>query len=116
MMRSIAIALAIALLPGAATSAPADLGTTASAAQETIVALSHGAAVERPPATETLRGVIDSVDQSTDTIKIRLSPVRTEQFKVQDGLIFNAVRFGDAVEFSVQDIAGARTIVGLSKE
>jgi len=89
-------------------SAPADPDKATLAERETIVG--------RAPATDTLRGVVDSVDQSTDTIKIRLSPVRTEQFKVQDGLIFNAVRFGDAVEFSVQDIAGARTIVGLSKE
>jgi Cu/Ag efflux protein CusF len=97
-------------------SVPADLGKSAPAEQETIVARKQGVAVGRAPATNTLRGLVDSVDQSNDTIKIRLSPDTTEQFKVQDGLIFNAVRFGDAVEFSVQNISGTRTIVGLSKE
>ncbi|MBR0692821.1 hypothetical protein [Bradyrhizobium lablabi] len=111
MMRSIAIAWTI-LLPGMAFSAPADVSQPTTA----IVAATRGAAVARPPATETLRGVIDSVDQGNDTIKIRLSRGATEQFKVQDGLIFNSVRFGDAVEVSVQSIAGLRTIVGLSRE
>jgi len=35
---------------------------------------------------------------------------------VQDGLLFNAVRFGDPVEITVQDIAGAKTIVELKRE
>ncbi|HMF47195.1 MAG TPA: hypothetical protein VK603_01035 [Candidatus Saccharimonadales bacterium] len=34
-------------------------------------------------------------------------------FKVQDGLIFNAVRYGDQVEITVENIEGAKTIVGL---
>lgn len=78
-------------------------------------AITQGTVVAREPATETLRGVIDSVDQANDTIKIRLSQDKTEQFKVQDGLIFNAVRYGDQVEVSVQNIAGAKTIVGLKE-
>jgi Cu/Ag efflux protein CusF len=49
-------------------------------------------------------------------MKIRLPAETTEQFKVQDGLIFNAVRYGDHVEVTIQNIAGAKTIVGLSKE
>ncbi|WP_076867067.1 hypothetical protein [Bradyrhizobium mercantei] len=74
------------------------------------------AVILHPPATETLRGVVDSVDEGSDTLLIRLSPDRTEPFKVQDGLIFNAVRFGDSVAISVQTISGFRTIVGLSKQ
>jgi hypothetical protein len=68
------------------------------------------------PATETVRGIVDRVDQGNDTITLLLPSEAKEQFKVQDGLIFNAIRFGDAVEISVQKIAGTKTIVGLSKE
>jgi len=114
MIRSIAIVLTSVLLPGAALSAPAAVDE-ASAKQGTIVAITQGAAVAREPATETLRGVIASVDQGNDTIKIRLSQDKTEQFNVQDGLIFNAVRYGDQVEVIVQNIAGAKTIVGLKE-
>lgn len=115
MIRSIAIALASVLLPGAALSAPATVNE-APVKPETIVSITQGMAVAHKTATETLHGVIDSVDQGNDTIKIRLSQDTTEQFKVQDGLIFNAVRYGDQVEVTVQNISGAKTIVGLSKE
>ncbi|MDB5605920.1 MAG: hypothetical protein JWP25_2820 [Bradyrhizobium sp.] len=114
-MRSIAIALAFALLPGEALSGPATVDK-AHVKQETIGAIAQGTVVAPKPATETLRGIIDSVDQGNDTIKIRLSQDKTEQFKVQDALIFNAVRYGDQVEVTVQNIAGAKTIVGLSME
>ena len=40
-------------------------------------------------------------------------PCTAEQFKVQDGLMFDAVRFGDAVEVLVQSVDGLRTIVSL---
>ncbi|KJC59386.1 hypothetical protein UP10_17890 [Bradyrhizobium sp. LTSPM299] len=112
-MKSIAIALAAALLPGASLSAPADLGRAAPTEQETLVTPSQGVAAVRLPATETLRGVVDSVDQGNDTIKIRLSTGTAEQFEVQDGLLFNAVRYGDQVEITVESIEGAKTIVGL---
>jgi hypothetical protein len=103
------------LLPSAALSAPATVDEVP-AKQEAIVAITQGTIVARKPKTETLRGVIDSVDQGNDTLKIRLSPDTTEQFKVQDGLIFDVVRYGDQVEVTVRDIAGDRTIVGLSME
>ena len=61
-------------------------------------------------------GVVDSVDQSSDTIKVRLSADRVEEFRVQDGLIFNAVRYGDQVELTVQMVGGAKTIVDLVRE
>jgi hypothetical protein len=35
---------------------------------------------------------------------------------VQDALIFDAVRYGDPVEITVENIEGAKTIVGLQKE
>jgi hypothetical protein len=63
-----------------------------------------------------LRGVVDRVDQASNSIDIWLSQDRYEAFEVQDGLIFDPVRFGDCVEISVQTISGARTIVRLLKE
>jgi len=67
----------------------------------------------RSPPTETLHGVVESVDQRSDAIRLRLSSGTAEQFKVQDGLMFDAVRFGDAVEVLVQSVDGLRTIVSL---
>ena len=106
----LAAAFAIAGI-GAAAAAPTD----DSRVQETTAALREADAV-RPPATATLHGVVDSIDERNDAIRIRLSSGTIEPFKVQDGLLFNAVRFGDAVEVSVQAVAGARTIVRLHKE
>ncbi|WP_375777295.1 hypothetical protein ACE103_38980 [Bradyrhizobium sp. ma5] len=74
------------------------------------------AAAVQTPAAQTLRGVVDRVDERNDTLLIRLSAGRTKPFRVQDGLIFNAVRFGDPVEISVQTISGFPTIVGLTKQ
>ena len=67
------------------------------------------------PATETISGVVASVDERNDTIRIRRSPKAIEELKVQDGLLFNAVRYGDEVEVTVENIDGAKTIVGLVK-
>ncbi|WP_407152044.1 hypothetical protein [Bradyrhizobium sp. ORS 86] len=111
MMRSMVALCVAALWPSVALSAPVDDGGN----QDSVIALAQVATV-RPPPIEKLRGIVDSVDERNDTIRIRLSPDRAEPFKVQDGLLFNAVRFGDPVEISVQDISGAPTIVGLSKE
>ena len=63
-----------------------------------------------------VRGVVASVDESSNTITIRRSSETTEEFKVQDGLLFDSVRYGDRVEVTVENIAGAKTIVGLAKE
>ncbi|MHC2331439.1 uncharacterized protein involved in response to NO [Bradyrhizobium sp. USDA 4454] len=110
-MRTTTAVLCLAVLwTGAALAAPADDRER----QQAAVALE--AAMILPSASETLRGIVDRVDERNDTLLIRLSADKTEAFKVQDGLIFNAVRFGDPVEISVQTIAGFRTIVGLSKE
>jgi hypothetical protein len=76
---------------------------------------SERVAVTPKPAIEIVRGMVESVDEGNDTIEIRTSPETSQLFKVQDGLIFNAVRFGDQVKISVQEIAGAKTIVGLEK-
>ena len=47
---------------------------------------------------------------------MRLSADATADLKVRDGLLFNAIRYGDEVEVTVEDINGAKTIVGLMKE
>ena len=73
-------------------------------------------AIAPKPATATLRSVVDSADEGHDTLKVRLSQDKTEEFKVQDGLIFNAVRFGDTVEVTVEKTGEKRTIVSLRKE
>ncbi|MCA6109445.1 hypothetical protein [Bradyrhizobium cenepequi] len=86
----------------------------ATAEQEIVVRDTESVATK--PATETLRGVIDSIDQGHDTLKVRLSPDTTEEFKVQDGLIFNSVRYGDPVELTVERIGEERTIIELRKE
>jgi hypothetical protein len=65
---------------------------------------------------ETLRGVVASVDERNDRISVRLAPDTTAELKVRDGLLFNAVRYGDQVEVTVENIDGAKTIVGLVKE
>ena len=67
------------------------------------------------PATEAFGGTVARVDERNDTIVIRRSPGQTEELKVQDGLLFSAVRYGDQVDVTVQNIDGARTIVGLMK-
>jgi hypothetical protein len=110
MMRAIVAMCMAVLWPGATLAVPAALDDQ----QDAAVTLQ--AATVHPQASETLRGVVDRVDERNDTLLIRLSPDRIESFKVQDGLIFNAVRFGDPVEIAVQSIAGFRTIVGLSKQ
>jgi protein-tyrosine-phosphatase/Cu/Ag efflux protein CusF len=76
--------------------------------------------VSTAPVNATFRGVVASVDERNDSISIRLQSSATgettEDFKVQDGLIFNAVRFGDAVAFTVETIKGEKTIKSLTKE
>ncbi len=67
------------------------------------------------PVTETINGVVTRVDERNDTIKVRRSPQTTEELKVQDGLLFNAVRYGDHVEVTVENVDGAKTIVDLLK-
>jgi len=39
-----------------------------------------------------------------------------EEFKVQDGLLFDAVRTGDEVVFSASEGNGAMTIINLSEQ
>lgn len=89
---------------------PAGVEHARPAASQTV-----GAAGMAKPTTEIIDGVVASVDERSDTIKIQRSPQVAEELKVQDGLLFSAVRYGDAVEVIVENINGAKTIVGLMK-
>jgi len=74
------------------------------------------ALTERPRPQETLRGVVTGIDERNDRITLRLAKDASADFKVQDGLVFDAVRDGDQVEITVENIDGAKTIVGLKEE
>ena len=89
---------------------PADVAHDRPAASQTV-----GAAGMAKPTTEIINGVVASVDERSDTIKIQRSPQMAEELKVQDGLLFSAVRYGDPVQVTVENINGARTITGLMK-
>jgi protein-tyrosine-phosphatase len=68
---------------------------------------------EQPRPRETLRGVITRVDERSDRITLSLAEGASADFKVQDPLVFNAVRNGEQVEITVETIEGVKTIVGL---
>jgi hypothetical protein len=69
------------------------------------------------PAQQTFRGIVASTDERNDAFTIQLASTGTTgDFKVQDGLLFNSVRYGDPIEITVETIDGARTIIGLKKE
>jgi Cu/Ag efflux protein CusF len=71
------------------------------------------------------RGTVTGLDESSGSITIQERVEGTvgssaapgaAKFAVQDGLLFNALRQGDDVKFSAQDIDGVRTITSLRKE
>src|ERR1700758_4973180 len=66
-------------------------GVAAPPEQQTSAA-SDGGTVE---AEETLRGTVATVDERNDKISVRLSANETTDLKVADGLLFNALRYGD---------------------
>jgi hypothetical protein len=91
-----------------------------SAAAQDPTSTEHGlvpALASNASAPETVGGIVASTDQRNDTLTIQLSATGTSgDFKVQDGLLFNSVRYGDPVEITVETIDGARTITGLKKK
>jgi Cu/Ag efflux protein CusF len=71
------------------------------------------------------RGLIENVDEPNGSITIQRTAEGTvgasraagsERFAVQDGLLFDALRTGDKVSFSAQDINGVNTITILKRE
>ena len=77
-------------------------------------------------AQEARRGTVVGVDEATGSITIQQPQAGTvganspagppDRFAVQDGLLFNALRPGDKVAFSSQEIRGVKTITQLKNE
>jgi Cu/Ag efflux protein CusF len=74
-------------------------------------------------AQQSMTGTISKVDEAGGKIAIQQTQSGTvgasgaaEEFKVQDGLVFNAVKPGDKVSFTVTETGGVKTITKLEKQ
>src|SRR4051794_18215737 len=76
-------------------------------------------------AQQALNGTVTKVDEAGGRISIQQTQGGTvgtstggaaEDFKVQDGLLFNAVRPGDKVSFTAAEVGGVKTITKLEKQ
>jgi len=76
-------------------------------------------------AQQAVTGSITKVDEANGKITIQRTQSVTvgaatggasEDFKVQDGLMFNAFQVGDKVVFTATEIGGVKTITKLQKE
>jgi Cu/Ag efflux protein CusF len=75
-------------------------------------------------AQQSMTGTISKVDEANGKVAIQQTQGGTvgassgaaEEFKVQDGLVFNAIKPGDKVTITVTETAGARTITKLEKQ
>ena len=96
-----------------------NLGATGLALGQDVQGMSSGttgkAAVSEPKGNsrERLRGEVVSVDLSSGRISIKLSgdvglndSTAPTAFKVQDGLILNAIKRGDKVSFNADNVRG----------
>ena len=82
-----------------------------------------GVLVSGASAQQSMRGVITKVDEPKGIISIQQSSTvattsgaPVDDFKVQDGLMFNALQSGDKVQFTIETMNGAKTITKLTKE
>ena len=75
-------------------------------------------------AQQSMTGTISKVDEAAGKIAIQQTQAGTtgastggtaEEFKVQDGLLFNAVKPGDKVAVTVTDVGGVKTVTKLEK-
>jgi Cu/Ag efflux protein CusF len=85
-----------------------------------IVAVSSAALAQ-----QALTGSVAKVDEANGKLTIQQTQSGTvgtstggaaEDFKVQDGLLFNALRPGDKVVFTVTEVGGLKTITKLEKQ
>jgi Cu/Ag efflux protein CusF len=85
-----------------------------------IVIISSGALAQ-----QALTGSITKVDELNGKITIQQTQSGTvgantggaaEDFKVQDGLLFNAFQVGDKVVFTATEVGGVKTITKLEKQ
>jgi Cu/Ag efflux protein CusF len=76
-------------------------------------------------AQQSMTGTISKVDEANGKIAIQQTQSGTvgasssgaaEEFKVQDGLVFNAVKPGDKVSFTATETGGVKTITKLEKQ
>jgi Cu/Ag efflux protein CusF len=76
-------------------------------------------------AQQSLTGSVTKVDEANGKVTIQQTQSGTvgtspggvaEDFKVQDGLLFNAVRPGDKVVFTATEAGGVKTITKLEKQ
>jgi Cu/Ag efflux protein CusF len=76
-------------------------------------------------AQQSMAGTITRVDEASGKIAIQPTQGGTvgassggaaEEFKLQDGLLFNAIKPGDKVTFTVTDTGGVKTITKLDKQ
>ena|ERR1700687_2574074 len=90
------------------------------AATAAITIFSSAALAQQPMS----NGMVTKVDEAQGTIRIQYAQPGTvggsstdtsEDFKVSDRLLFNAVQPGDKVQFSVDQVNGAKTITKLEK-
>jgi Cu/Ag efflux protein CusF len=85
-----------------------------------IVIISSGALAQ-----QSLSGSVTKVDEANGKITIQQTQSGTvgtstggaaEDFKVQDGLLFNALQPGDKVVFTATEAGGVKTITKLEKQ
>jgi Cu/Ag efflux protein CusF len=76
-------------------------------------------------AQESRLGTISRVDEANGTIAIAEAQIGTtgsgagaaaQEFKLQDGLLFNAIKEGDRISYTVEDVRGVKTITKLQKQ
>jgi Cu/Ag efflux protein CusF len=72
-----------------------------------------------------LSGIVTKVDKPQGTVRIQYgrpsatsgaSSDTSEDFKVADGRLFNAIKAGDKVRFTVEQKDGAKTVTKLEKQ
>jgi Cu/Ag efflux protein CusF len=85
-----------------------------------VVIISSGALAQ-----QALTGSVSKVDEANGKITIQQTQSGTvgtttggaaEDFKVQDGLLFNALQPGDKVVFTATEVGGVKTITKLEKQ
>jgi Cu/Ag efflux protein CusF len=76
-------------------------------------------------AQQATNGIVTKVDEPNGTVRIQYGQPGTvggpssdisEDFKVKDGLLFNALQIGDRVQFSAEQVDGAKSITKLEKQ
>jgi Cu/Ag efflux protein CusF len=76
-------------------------------------------------AQESRHGTISRLDEANGTIAISEAQAGTtgssagspwQEYKLQDGLVFNAFKEGDSVSFTVEEKGGVKTITNLQKQ